>query len=303
MNHTPTAAAVEASDVVVRYGRQTAVDHVSLAVPHGSVYALLGRNGAGKSSLVRCALGQQKPESGSIALLGKDVWRHRTELMERVAVVAEESDAPPQMTVGAISDFCASVYRRWNQDAVDQRLQRFGVPAGARFGDLSKGQRKQVSLALALAIEPELLILDDPTLGLDVVARKSLFDEVIAELAERGITVLLTTHDLAGIETIADRVAIMKDGRLVLDEEMEALKSRFRRLRFASKPPELEQSALRPAVVRRWGNGAEAVVSNFDDLAFERFRSTAGVNEVEIAPMSLEEIFLAVAGEPEGAQS
>ena len=222
--------AIRVRGLTVRYGRRTALDDVTLSVRPGAVYALLGRNGAGKSSLVRCLLGLQKPHAGSVELFGEDVWRRRVKLMERVGFVSEESDAPPAMTVSAIARFCESLYSRWDRNGVDDRLQRFGISPSARFGDLSKGEKRQVSLAMALAMSPELLVLDDPTLGLDVVARRSLFDEVIGELADRGITIFLTTHDLAGIETLADRVAILKNGRLLADEELESLKARYRRL-------------------------------------------------------------------------
>jgi ABC-2 type transport system ATP-binding protein len=307
---------IEVNNLTVRYGRKNAVDGVTLAVPQGSVYALLGRNGAGKSSLVRCLLGQQKAKSGAVRLFGDDSWTHRTMLMERIGVVSEDADAPPEMSVGALSRFCSRLYSRWQQSSVDARLDRFGISQKARFGSLSKGQKKQVSLALALAMSPDLIVLDDPTLGLDVVARKSFFEEVIGELADRGITILLTTHDLAGVETIADRVGIMKDGRLALDEEMETLKARFRRVRFAGVIPssaEREESAatvrdgslaalgMTARAVRQWGSGAEAVVTNYDDIAFERFRATT--SGAEVSPMSLEEIFIAVAGENAGAES
>ena len=288
--------AIAVSNVTIRYGRQTAVDRLTLSVPRGSVYALLGRNGAGKSSLVRCLLGQQKPLAGKIDVFGLDVWNGRAALMQRVGVVTEEADAPPEMTVAQLERFCGELYARWDSGEVEKRLTRFEVRRDARFGALSKGQKKEVLLALALAMSPDLLILDDPTLGLDVVARKSLFEEVIAEMSDRGITVFITTHDLAGIETLADRVAILRNGALVLEEELETLKARFRRIRFAARPVALEQSALRTALVRNWGSGAEAIVTNYDDVVFQRLGSNA-----EVAPMSLEEIFIAVAGE--GAQS
>ena len=293
--------AVAASHVTVRYGRRKAVDDVTFSVPRGSVVALLGRNGAGKSSLVRCLLGLQKPAAGRIELFGEDVWRRRARLMERVGFLSEDADAPPAMTVAGIARFCAALYSRWNQKTVDERLRRFGVSPSARFGDLSKGQKKQVSLAMALAMSPELLVLDDPTLGLDVVARRSLFDEVIAELADRGITVLLTTHDLAGVETIADRVGILQDGRLILDEEIDSLKARFRRLRFPTAMPAMANAPLAMTAVRAWGGGTEAIVSNFDELAFERFRGSAGMNGADVDALTLEEIFLAICGEEGGA--
>jgi ABC-2 type transport system ATP-binding protein len=286
-----TERVIEIANLTVSYGRTVAVDNVSLDVDRGVVYALLGRNGAGKSSIIRCLLGQRRADAGTLRVFGDDAWTHRAALMQRVGVVTEESDAPPSMSVAELARFCRSLYARWDQPAFEARMRAFGVPLPSRFGTLSKGQKKQVSLALALAMSPDLIVLDDPTLGLDVVARKSLFEEVIGELADRGINVFLTTHDLAGVETFADRVGILKHGRLVLDEDVDALKSRFRRIRFAAKPVALESLAL-----RSWGNGAEAIVGNYDDVAYERFRAAAA----EIAPMSLEEIFVAVAGENEG---
>ena len=291
--------AIHAEHVSVRYGRKIAVDDVTLSVAPGSVYALLGRNGSGKSSLVRCLLGQLPADRGRAELLGEDAWRNRAKLMQRVSVVAEDADAPPEMRVRELAAFSSKLYVRWSQRAFDERLSRFGLDPAMRFGDLSKGQKKQVSLALALATTPELLILDDPTLGLDVVARKSLFEEVIADLADRGITVFITTHDLAPAEAIADRVGILKNGRLVLDEEVETLKERFRRIRFASQPVALEQVNLRAASLRQWGSGTEAVISNYNDLELARLRETATI--ADVAPLTLEEIFLAVAGEEQGA--
>jgi ABC-2 type transport system ATP-binding protein len=283
--------AIAAESVTVRYGRRTAVDGVTLRVPAGSVYALLGRNGAGKSSLVRALLGHLQPELGRVSLFGEDVWEHRTRLMQRVGVVAEEADAPAEMSVRGLGWFHAKLYANWRQDAFDARIDRFGVERNARFGNLSKGQKKQVSLALALATSPELLVLDDPTLGLDVVARKSLFEEVIADMADRGITVFITTHDLGAIESIADRVGILKGGKLVLDEELETLRERFRRVRFAGAA---EALPMRTAAARAWGSGTEAIVTNFEDELFEDFRTRVSA---EASPLTLEEIFVAVAGE------
>ncbi|MGA8808908.1 MAG: ABC transporter ATP-binding protein [Thermoanaerobaculia bacterium] len=291
-----SANAIRISDLTVRYGRRTAVDHAALDVARGAVYALVGRNGAGKSSLVRCLLGQQKPQVGSATLFGEDAWSRRTSLMQRIGVVSEDADAPPAMTVAGIARFCSRLYDKWSRESVEARLRTFGVPLNSTFGSLSKGQKKQVSLALALATSPELLVLDDPTLGLDVVARKSLFEEVIGDLADRGTTVFITTHDLAGVETFADRVGMMEHGRLVLDEDVDALKSRFRRIRFAAQPVAIDAAVLRPTVMRSWGGGAEAIVSNYDDVSFERMRSASNIGAAEVEAMSLEEIFIAIAG-------
>src|SRR6185503_6542499 len=129
--------------LTVRYGRATACSDVSLVVPHGAVYALLGRNGAGKSSLVRCLLGEQKPSAGRAMLLGRDVWRERAAILSEVGVVPEEPDAPPAMTPRQLSRFCSRLYPRWDAASVEARLKRFGVPGDTPFGKLSKGQKGQ----------------------------------------------------------------------------------------------------------------------------------------------------------------
>jgi ABC-2 type transport system ATP-binding protein len=211
----------------IRYGRTRVIEDVSFSVPAGCVYALLGRNGAGKSSLARCLVGQQRASSGRAVLFGRDAWRDRVALMARVGVVPEEPDAPPELSPARLLALLGRLYPRWDETATRERLRRFAIPMETRFARLSKGQKGAVQLALALGHAPELLILDDPTLGLDVVARDQVFSEVIGELADRGTTILITTHDLAAIEGIADRVGMLREGRLVLDESLEAVKERY----------------------------------------------------------------------------
>ncbi len=297
---TPSAEPVlSVEGLHVRYGKRVALDDVSLALPRGAVYALLGRNGAGKSSLVRCVLGQQKPRAGRVRLFGDDVWRKRGELMKRVGVLPEEPDAPPTMTAAALAAFSASLYPHCDGTAMRARLERTRVPMDVPFGRLSKGQKGAVMLALALGHAPDLLVLDDPTLGLDVVARRMLYDELIGELADRGTTVLLTTHDLAGVEALADRVGILNGARLVVDESLDALKGRFRRIRCAdsSAVPDFDPFAAVSVTRRDWG--VEAVVSDFDEDRIERFRSARPGADVEVASLSLEEIFMVLLADVE----
>ena len=300
----PTAV-ISVQGLVVRYGRDAkpTLEEISFSIPRGSVYALLGRNGAGKSSLVRCLLGQQKPTAGQCFLFGEDVWKNRARLMARTGVVPEDPDAPPSMTARQLSAFCARIYPTWDAPAVETRLARFGVPARTPYGSLSKGQRALVALALALASSPELLVLDDPTLGLDAVARRAFFEELVGELADRGTTVLLTSHDLTGVESMATHVGMLKGGRLILDEDLEALKSRFRRLRYANEATEdptrygQELSDFDAVKVKVRGWGVEAVVSNYGDETFTKFAALEGVVDAEASALSLEEIFVAIAGE------
>ncbi len=294
-----TAPVVEIESLVVRYGKAVALGGVSLRVEPGEVVALLGRNGAGKSSLVRCLLGHQKPSGGRVRLFGRDAWGHRARLMERVGVVPEEPDAPPNMTVPQLCRFCSHLHGRWDAAGIDERLERFGVPRDVAFGRLSKGQKEQVMLALALAPQPDLLVLDDPTLGLDVVAKKAVFEEVVVALADRGISVLLTSHDLPGIEGIASRVAFLSGGVLLLDEELEALKARCRRLTFTlgDGASEVDIEAilgdLEPISIQRRGRAVEALVTGFDDHTFARLRAEAALGNAAASPLSLEEVFIA----------
>ena len=303
---TEEESVVRVENLTVRYGGTTACDRVSFAVPRGSVYALLGRNGAGKSSLVRCALGQQKPQSGGVVLFGKPVWSRRAEVMRKVGVVPEEPDAPQEMTAAQLAAFCAPLYPSWDREAFSTRLRRFEIPADRPFRSLSKGQKGMLMFALAFSPHPELLVLDDPTLGLDAVARRSIFEDLVGDLADRAPAVLIATHDLGGIEGIADRVGILESGRLRLDMGMEQLKSRYRKLRFCREPASPDGTGSRELVAlgasdaRETGFGFEAVLAAYEESAFARFRSVPGVLDAQVEPMSLEEIVVATATRNEG---
>ena len=281
--------ALEATALTVRYGAKAAVDRVSLTVPPGSVYALLGRNGAGKSTFVRALLGYERPQEGRISLFGLDAWQERARTMLKVGTVPEVPDVPPPMTTAEASAFCGRLHPRWNGSGVAARLARFHIDPALPFGALSRGQQTQVGLALALGSGPALLVLDDPTLGLDPVARRDLYRELLEDLAEHGTTVFITTHDLAGIEGLADRVGVMSRGRMVLDEPVETLKARFRKLHCPPAQTEASLAALGPLTLERSAFGLEATVAAFSpELA-----AAAGLDPAYVEGASLEEIFLA----------
>ena len=222
-------SALEMQGLAVAYGRSRVLEDVNLDVPRGSVFALLGRNGSGKTSLLRCLLGQRPPAAGQVKVLGENPWRHRRRLMERVGVVPEEPNGFPEMTAEQLSAFCKRLYGKWDASSVRERLQRFEVPADRPFGRLSKGQKGAVMLALSLGHGPELLLLDDPTLGFDVVARDAVFREVIGDLADRGTTVFVTTHDLRAVEGLADHVAILHQRRVALAGTLESVKAEWKK--------------------------------------------------------------------------
>lgn len=240
---------LEVHDLTVRYGRSTAVDAVTFAVEPGTVYALLGRNGAGKSTLLRTLLGQRRPDGGTIRIGGLDPWSRRARLMARIGATPESPDAPPRSTAAELAALGAGLYRRWDGDAFADRIERFGIDPGKRFGELSRGQRSLLQLAFALAPEPELLVLDDPTLGLDAVARRYFFKELVGELADRGTTTLLATHDLAGAERVATHVGMLVEGRLLLSTDIESL-------RAGHEGSEAEGASLEAIFVSRTSKGA-----------------------------------------------
>jgi ABC-2 type transport system ATP-binding protein len=300
-----TDIVVRLDELTVRYGRLTAVADISLEVPKGCVYALLGRNGSGKSSTVRCLIGQQKPTSGVTELCGLDSWAKRRLSMERVGVVPETPDIPPETTAERVERFMSWVTPRWDRDDFFARLGGFGVPRRQRFDRLSKGQQRQLALALALACSPEVLVLDDPTLGLDAVARRELFEELVGDLADRGTTVFLTTHDLTGVEGIADRVGVLKDGSLLVDEPLVALKARFCRMEWTTTDDvssESVESGLSHLGVVAMGGAGEAIVRDFSEIGFGRFRQEARVEVLRVDSLSLEEIFVALCGDDRGGR-
>jgi ABC-2 type transport system ATP-binding protein len=211
-------------DLTVSYGRSIALDGVTLDVPEGSVFALLGRNGAGKSTLLKALIGLRRPDRGTIRVLGLDPWRERPDLFRRVAFTPESPDAPATLSVRVLAGFQARLHRGWDRTGFEDRIARFGIPPSKRFAALSRGQKGLVMLALALAQRAPLLVLDDPTLGLDPVARRFVFDEVIDELARHGTTILLATHDLEATERLATHIALLHSGRCRVVGELESLR-------------------------------------------------------------------------------
>jgi ABC-2 type transport system ATP-binding protein len=302
-------AVVKLDGLTIRYGKLTAVEDLSLEVAKGGVYALLGRNGSGKSSTVRCVLGQQRPTAGRSRILDFDSWKERRRAMERVGVVPENPDVPPETTADRIERFMSRVTPFWRSASYFGRLDRFRVPRKQRFSRLSKGQQRQLALALALAGSPRLLVLDDPTLGLDAVARRKLYEELVCELADRGTTVFLTTHDLTGIEGIADQVGVLKEGTLLVNEPLEVLKARYCRLIWTA-PDGVSKQRIESGLqhlglvdTASTAGANEAVVEKFSELGFDRFRQEAGVDVTRIDSLSLEEIFILLCGEDRGGRS
>lgn len=283
--------------LTITYGKRAVVQEAELAVARGEVHALLGRNGSGKSSLVRCLLGQQLPQSGTARLFGLDVLTHRAALMAKVGVTPEEPNVPPHWSAKVLANYCKPLYPIWKGQTFFERLGRWGIDTSCAFGQLSRGQQSLVHLALALATEPELLILDDPTLGLDAVARRTVLEEVIEELAERPITVLLTSHDFDCIESLATHVCLLHEGRLHAKENLEELRTRCRLITF-TRPDgmNLDEALqpLEPLAIRTLGRAVEALVGRFDQDKCRALTKICGDSSFDVSSPSLESIFIAL---------
>jgi ABC-2 type transport system ATP-binding protein len=247
------------------YDRHCAVDSLDLRVAQGTVYGLLGRNGAGKTTAIKMLLGMAHPSYGRAELFGEDSARLRPEIRARIAYLAEGHPLYRWMTIGQAVRFTRAFYDRWNQRLLEQILDHFELSPRRRIRQLSRGQQAQVALALAVATDPELLILDDPTLGLDTVVRRDFLESLIQIIQRRGRTILFSSHILGDVERVADRIGILVDGVLRVDCPTDHFKESVRKivLEFEGEPPELPPC---PRLVRCWraGRRLELVVVGFN---------------------------------------
>ncbi len=222
------------------YGSKWAVRDLNLKVPTGCVYGFLGRNGAGKSTTIKMLTGMARPDAGHVMLLGQDVATLAPQTRSRIAYMAEGHPLYAWMTIGQIVQFTRPFYENWDQTLVDQVLDHFELSRKQKCGRLSRGQQAQVSLALAMAPDPELLILDDPTLGLDTVVRREFLEALIQLIQSRGRTIFFSSHVLGDVERVATRIGVMVDGVLRVDCPTESFRDSVRKvvMGFDGEPPD-----------------------------------------------------------------
>jgi len=284
--------AISTSGLTKYYGRKCVVNSLDLRVPQGSVYGLLGRNGSGKSTTIKMLLGFVKPDRGSAKLLGEDITVLKPATRAQIAYIAEGHPFFRWMTVGEAVNFTRSFYSHWNGDLLDQILDHFALPRRAKIRRLSNGQRAQVSLALAVAPDPELLILDDPTLGLDTVVRRDFLESLIQIIQREGRTILISSHILADVERVADRIGILVDGVLRVDCPTDYFKMSLRKivLEFATQPPAFPAC---DGLVSTWriGNRLEVVVVGYG-TRHEQLIESLDATSVEVLELNLEDAFI-----------
>jgi len=257
---SPTTPVLKLDGVVKRYRDKTVLDGATLDVPAGSVLGLLGKNGAGKTTLLKAALGLIKPDAGTATLLGEPAWSLSADAKARLGYVPQTVTLYPWMRVRQVIDYTAAFYPRWNMALVWQLIKDWEVGADDKVGNLSVGTLQKLAIILALGPEPQLLVLDEPAASLDPAARRD-FLKALLDIAVNGTrTIVFSTHITSDLERVADRVALMRDGRVVFDNDLDALKDAVKRLHVTADRPLAPDFDL-PGRLRRRIAGHEALVS------------------------------------------
>ena len=236
MNANPV---IEIRHLTKYYGTREIVRDLSLKVPEGSIYGFLGRNGMGKTTTIRILLGLEDPTRGETRVLGEDSRHLSPETRARIGYLPEGHHVYGWMTVKECGQFQASFFPKWNNDIFEAVITHFRLSAKMKPGHLSRGQRAGLCLAMTLAPEPELLVLDDPALGLDPVARRSLLQSMLYVTRQPNRTILFSSHLLSDVERVADRIAVLDGGSLRADCTVELFRDSLRHyiLKFKDTPP------------------------------------------------------------------
>jgi ABC-2 type transport system ATP-binding protein len=280
-----------------RFGRTVAVDRVDLAVSEGAIYALVGANGAGKTTIIKMLMNIFSPSGGYAEVLGTDTTRLTGRAFTRIGYVSENQEMPEWMTTGAMLAYYRSFYPQWDPALEQQLVRQFDLPLKRKLKHLSRGMRMKAAFASSLAYRPSLIVLDEPFSGLDPLVR----DELIEGLLDRApeTTIFLSSHDLAEIESFASHIGFLEQGRMLFSEEMPVLSERFREVTVTMDhpsplPENRPASWLQPEV-------ADCVVrfvhSNYKKQITERELAEffPSAHAFSVDPMPLRSIFLSVA--------
>jgi ABC-2 type transport system ATP-binding protein len=287
-------SSIRCEQITKGYGGQTVLHGVSLEVTRGTVLGLIGRNGAGKSTLIRVLLGLEQPDNGRAFVFGEPSLGLTDATKQRLGYVPQQPDAFAWMRIGDMLEFVGRQYPRWDHDFVALSLARWRISAERRLDSLSPGERQRIALIRGLAVNPDLLVLDEPASVLDPVARRDLLREIVARAAETGTTVFFSTHIVSDLERVASRVVFLHDHRIVVDAALDDLAETHARLTVPAGSPALSASRIPGEVSRRRQPDGSVT------LVIGR-ASGAGWPEIAAAPgarldaLNLEDLFIEVA--------
>ena len=286
---------IDAHGLTKTYSGKPALRGLNLAVPRGSICGFLGRNGAGKTTTLKLLLGMLRPDAGEIRLFSEAVESEASSIAarRRIGFVSEDKELYPFMSVGQTIRFTRAFFPCWRRDLEEKYLELFRLPLNKAVPKLSKGMRTQLMLLLALARGAELLMMDEPTSGLDPAMTEDIL-RALADLAASGeTTIFFSSHQLAEVEQICDRVCIIDEGQAVIDGELDELKSQYRRilLTFDGEPPCARAGLAGIDHMRQRGRTASLLVHGNVDALVDRAREI-GPSSVEVRPVTLKELFL-----------
>ena len=290
-------AVVEIRRVTRKFGEKTALADVSLSIPRGGVFGLIGANGAGKTTLIKHILGMLKAQTGLVHVFGLNPVENPVGTLGRIGYLSEDRDLPDWMRVSELMRYTQAFYPGWNESYAEELRVAFDLDAGARVKTLSRGQRARAGLLLALAHRPDLLVLDEPSSGLDPVVRRDILGAIIRTIAEEGRTVLFSSHLLDEVERVADHVAMIHEGRIVLTAPMDEIKDTHRRVTLRFKAP-VERAPSLVGALSYAGQGAEwTYVCAGESQQLRRAAEALGAAVVGERALTLDEIFVSRVGE------
>ena len=284
--------AIETRNLGRRFGKFEAVKNVSLSVPRGTVFGLLGVNGAGKSTIIKMVMGHLRPTTGEVRVLGRALGEDLLGIRRRVAYVSENRYLYEWMTVAESISFTRAFHETWDDKKAADLLKRFSLPAEKKVRQLSRGNRARLCLLLALSFNPELIVLDEPTSGLDPIVRRDFIENIVAEIAEEGKTVLFSSHIVDEVERVADYVGVMDEGELLLVSTIDDIKLSYKRVRYATNGTRPEVAGVPGVLMVENGRHEQVLtVHGFDDQTLHLL-GERGVKNPEVLPISLEDIFV-----------
>jgi len=292
---------IETRNLTKRFGRKSlAVDHLALQVPRGSVFAFLGRNGAGKTTTIRMLLHLLDKTAGTAQILGLDSVQDALEIKRRVGFVGDGQLMYDWMSVDEMIWFCKGFYQGWDDAFAGEMKTKLELSGKTKVRALSRGQQAKLALLLAMAYRPELLILDEPTTGLDVVVRRNFLEGVIELIQEEGRTVFFSSHIVHEVERVADWVGIIDNGRLIHCSTLEELKAKVKRLvlSFETMPADLAKKLPNTLLLSEAGRQATIIVNDFSEDTLAAARALKP-SRLDVEDLSLEDIFVAMVGHPE----
>jgi ABC-2 type transport system ATP-binding protein len=287
---------VAVSNLSRSFGTKRALDDVTLAVSRGCVFGLVGENGAGKSTVIKHLLGLWRAETGRVRVFGLDPVSESTGVLARIGYLSEEPDLPGWMRVDELLRYTRAFYRRWDVTYAEHLREEFALKPDAYIRTLSKGQRARLGLIAAEAHRPDLLILDEPSSGLDPIVRRDILEAIIRTVTDEGRTVIFSSHLLDEVERVSDHVAMLHKGALKLCGSLEEIKARHRRVSLRFDVPQTKPPAVAGAL-RVDGNGREwTAISDARRAYAPIVAQQLGAVIVSDAEASLDEIFVAHAG-------